>query len=128
MANIIIDRVNIDNDLQEIRDKNDAFRQRRLQSMKEGEAHFRKVTAGVTSYKYQKQDAVIKEWVSIGRRAPQTFVQMGKGVVVFCVNCGGKNEFKEAKVSGSGRLMNWKKCKHCGESTHVILKGFQKLA
>jgi len=128
-AAIILDRVNIDDHLESLHARNQAMKAAKIRNMQEGIEKGLSKDARFHSYNYQKQDAVIREWAAMpGHRAPGTFVQSKQGIRVFCINCGKGNDFKAPKVSGSGRLLSWSKCRHCGEGTHVILKGFVRNA
>ena len=126
MANVIIERVNIDDHLESLHARNNAARTRKQDAMQSAEAAFHKKQAGIHSHSYQLQDAAIKEFAALpGRRAPGTYVKNRTGLKVFCINCGEGTLYKSPKVSGSGRLTNRKKCR-CGEDTAVILKGYVK--
>lgn len=124
---VIIDRVNIDDDLNALREKNEYYRTRKLKALQAAEKDYNAKQSKIHSHTYQKQDAAIKEYASLpGRRAPGTYVySRQRGLKVFCINCGEGTIYNPPKVSPSGRLLNRKRCK-CGECTNVILKGFQK--
>lgn len=125
MANIhTADRYDIDAGLASIRAVNDARMQKKADAMKEAKALGDRKQSQTHSYKYQRQDAAIKEFASLnGHRAPGTYLQSKDSVKVFCINCGMGQIYKHPKVSGSGRLLGRKRCR-CGESTAVILSGF----
>jgi hypothetical protein len=126
MANVIIERVNIDDHLVSLHERNEKFRTRKVAAMQSAEKEFNEKQGSIHSHNYQKQDSAIKAFAALpGRRAPGTFVQNKTGLKVFCINCGSGTLYKTPKVSGSGRLINRKKCK-CGEHTAVVLKGFIK--